>query len=335
MPNVDINGTVVDFPDGLSSDDLNKAVSTAASQMGGSKSQPSMLAKGLANYASFMGPEGGYGGDPAGKFMSYVKKPFNKGGQMLTEALGKKQVNPYLSAAAGTAVQMAPDIATTLGPGAPKEVPNNPGELTKGLMGQLESASGSMKGSLESAYKDPSLIFSKGESSAKPLYEAAKADLPYEQTIFKGLAKHGDIVDKAIETLDKGGKLEPQEALISRKSLDKVRKTFSSDAFDFYRKSLDSMAKADENIAKADPKFLRGMKASSLRTILPQNKLGGASPFKTAVGMAMGPFGAPVLSPAVQGVGATVAGIGAKLTKDPQLLTAVMDFIRKREQGQQ
>ena len=40
MPRVDINGAVVDFPDNLSGDELNKAVASAAAQLGSPQAQP-------------------------------------------------------------------------------------------------------------------------------------------------------------------------------------------------------------------------------------------------------------------------------------------------------
>lgn len=45
MPNVDINGTVVSFPDNLSGNDLNSAVAKAASQMGQSQKPQSLFDK--------------------------------------------------------------------------------------------------------------------------------------------------------------------------------------------------------------------------------------------------------------------------------------------------
>jgi hypothetical protein len=295
---------------------------------------PDFVKKAAANYSSFMGPEGGYGSNPAGKLMSLVQKPFNKAGEAAATGLAKKGVNPYLSAGVGTAIQMAPDVALTAapqGPGADLNVKPTP---PTGVLNQLESASGAMPGSLSEQFKNPLLMFKKGTSAAKPLYQAAQAELPYEQTIFKGLTTPQSIVDKAVNAVETGAKLEPQEGLIARKALDKLNKKISPDAFSYYRKVFDGLAKSSEDIAAADPLHKQGMMAQSLRQILPQNKLGGASPFKVAVGKALGVASAPVLSPAVQGLG--VGAAGALAQTDPRLITAFMDWynsLKKKGQG--
>jgi len=199
----------------------------------------------------------------------------------------------------------------------------------RGLGSQLESASGSMPGSLEAAYKDPSLIFSPGKEAAKPLYEAAQQELPQGANLFNDMWKPEDIVSKAQEYISQGGKLEPSEALQARKAVDSLLKSkrYVKDTLMGLRDTFDEMAKSSENIAQADPLFKRGLMASSLRNILPQNKYGGTSAFKMAIGPALtgigsigGPGGAAtgaalaggVLSPAIQGAAATGAGLVSK-----------------------
>lgn len=290
--------------------------------------KPGFLANKLGSYMAFMGKEGGYGSNPAGKLNSMVQQPFNKAGTFIAEQLGKRQF-PKTGAALGTAVQMAPDIALSIIP-SPGPV-RAPSEMTKGFLNQLESSSGAMKDSLVEQFKDPTTMFAKGTGAVRPLYQQAAKELPYEQTLFKGLTKHGDIVDKAVETIEKGGKLEPQEALIARKSLDKVKKTLSQDAFNYYRQTLDSVAKSSDEISKADPLFRRGLMGESLRKILPQNKYGGTSAFKTAIGKAGGAMMAPFLSPAVQSVGAGTAGVASRT--DPRLVTSILQMLRRRREN--
>lgn len=191
--------------------------------------------------------------------------------------------------------------------------------VAKGAGKQLESASGAVPGSLEAAYKDPTLIFSKSKEGAKKLYEAAQKKIPYEETIYKGLTNPQEIVDKAVSFIDNGGKMEPQEAFIARKALDKIKKKLVDDAFHYYRKLFDGIAKSDIDIASADPIHRRGIMAESLRNVLPQNKYGGASPFKAMLATVSRGALLPIVSPAVQGVSATGAGLVSR---------AVSPFIR-------
>lgn len=308
--------------------------------------KPSMVGRVAGAYANFMGKEGAYGANPAGKAFSMVKKPFEKAGEFAAEQLGKRQVNPYVSAGIGTAMQMIPDIALTAGPQGPgADVQPKPPE---GLFRQMESASGGMKGSLSEQFKTPSLMFSKGTGAAKPLYQQATKSLPYEQTIFNGLTKPQEIVDKAVEMIEKGGKLEPQEGFIARKSLDQIKKKLNPDAFDFYRKKLDQIAKSSEDIAAADPMHRRGMMAESLRQIMPQNKYGGASAFKMGIipalagigGSVAGPVGTAIgagigtaaMMPVVQALAAGGLGLGAKIS--PRLIPAILQYLRSKQQNE-
>lgn len=294
--------------------------------------KPSPLSRGLGSYMAMMGKEGGYGSNPAGKLFSMVQKPFQQAGEATATGIAQKFPNipPQIPAGIGTAMQMIPDTAASLSPSGPGAglQPKPP----EGLFRQLESASGGMKGSLSEQFKTPSLMFSKGTGAAKPLYQQATKDLPYEQTIFKGLTKPQDIVDKAVGIIEKSGKLEPQEGFIARKSLDQIKKKLSSDAFDYYRKTFDNAAKANEDIATADPMHRRGMMAESLRQLLPQNKYGGTSAFKTTIGAMGGPFAAPVLSPAVQG--AMAGGMGMAARTPPKAIAALLQYLRSRKNNE-
>lgn len=190
-------------------------------------------------------------------------------------------------------------------------------------------------GTLAEAFKGNVTGLSKGTGAAKPFYQAAAKELPYEQGIFKGVAENKDIANKAIEIIDKGGKLEPQEALTARKSLDATKKRFSQDAFTYYRKTLDTLAKSNEDIAAADPAFKRGMMAESLRSFAPKNVGGRASPFKVAEAMALshlGPLGkvaAGAFSPAVLGVESGALGLGSRIASNPQASMTAVQLLKK------
>lgn len=201
-------------------------------------------------------------------------------------------------------------------------------------------------GALEAAYKDSSLMLSKGKKAASPLYEAGKAELDEGANLFQGMYKPEEIVDAAKSYMQKGGKLEPAEALMVRKAYDSLLKSgrYVKDSLFEGRAVADEAAKASGNIAGADAAFQRGLKADALRNVFPQNKYGGASGFKTALATALTqiPGGkvltAPLFSPATQGAMATAAGIGvrqglAPLTGNPALAAALAEVLQRRKQN--
>lgn len=209
--------------------------------------------------------------------------------------------------------------------------------LARGVAEGLEDWAGIRPGgSLEAAAKDPLLMLRHGKSAAKPLYEAAQKELPYDQTIFKGVADNKSVADKAIDIIDKGGKLEPQEALIARKALDATRKKYSGDAFSYYRGKLDGIAKSNADIAKADPTYLQGLRASALRSLFPKNVGGRASPFKVGEALALsqlGPLGkvaSLAFSPAALGAGASAAGLAGRIASNPASAVTALQFLRRK-----
>lgn len=313
--------------------------------------KPTLAGKIAGKLTLALTPRGSIAPNPAAKAKELVSRPFEAGAAATAESIGRAGY-PKTGAALGTGIAMIPDLALTLGGGMPKEVPNQPGSFAKGLMGQMESSSGGLKGSLEAAYKDPGTILSKGTEKAGPIYarsmeRGAKAGA----NIFDGVTKNTDIIDKAIEYTNGGGKLEPTEALILRKAIDQVSKSkiYSKDILYNLRSEADSVVKSNKFLAVADKLYRKGALGRSLRQIMPQNKLGGASAFKmalipatSAIGGAVGGkegaktgalLGATALSPAVQGLGVTAAGIVAQLAKNPQLMTAVMDYLNRNKQN--
>lgn len=325
----------------LKNKDYSKLSDTALLALKGNKTKkkPSLISKMTDAYDQYkQSPL--YMASPQGmleKTNELVRKGFDVGGEKTTEELAARGANPYVAAGLGTAVQMAPDIAMSFAaPRAPIKSPEVLKNAAKGLGAQLESASGSVPGSLNAAYNEAGLILEKGTSAAKPLYEAAKSEFPSAfknvrgLNPFKGLYKPDEIVDAAKIVLDKGGKLEPSEALTARKAVDKLlrKKEVVADELIPLRETLDELAKASKNIAKADPMHQRGRMAESLRNVIAQNKYGGASAFKMGIypalaglgGFVGGPVGAGIgaavasglLSPAVQGVAATGAGIAGR-----------------------
>lgn len=181
--------------------------------------------------------------------------------------------------------------------------------MARGFGKQLESASGAVPGSLEAAYKDSSLIFEKGKKAASSLYENAKSET--STNLFKGMYKPEQIVDTAQKYVSDGGKLLPKEALTARKAISSLMKSgrYVKDELISLYNYFDDIAKSSKDIAAGDVLHKRGLFAESLRQILPQNKYGGTSPFKTMILKLTGGLAAPVLSPAIQGAASTVAGV--------------------------
>lgn len=194
------------------------------------------------------------------------------------------------------------------------------GSAATGIAKQLEQSTGAKPGAIQAALKDATVIRSRGKQGARPLYQAAKDEMAPAENIFKGMYKPEEIIDTAKEYLSKGGKLEPPEALMYRKALDKLigRKGYVPDELIPMRMEADAMAKTSENIAKADPLYQKGMYGESLRNFLPQNKNGGASAFKMGIMAALEGMGFPgkvalmMMSPAVSGGAATVGGLAAR-----------------------
>ena len=221
------------------------------------------------------------------------------------------------------------------------------GAIGSGVANQLESLTGAMPGSLRSAWNDATTMFSRGKQAAKPLYKAAQAEMNPAESIFSGMYKPGQIVDTAQEYLTKGGQLEPAEALTYRKALDILIKSGQSVKDPLYamREGADVAAKASPTIAKADPLYQKGLYGESLRNLMPQNKYGGTSAFKTGIMAALsqaGPIGKaalPVMSPAAAGTAATAGGLmtryaGAPLT-NPALATAIEQYLSQLQGGNQ
>lgn len=184
------------------------------------------------------------------------------------------------------------------------------------------------------------------KDAAKPLYEAAKSEIPEGMNLFKGMYKPEQILDKATEIVDKGGKLEPAEALMVRKAIDSLMKSgkYVKDELLAMRGTFDEMAKASKDIAKADPVVARGIKGEALRTLSPLNKTGTPSKFQIgstmAGGIAAGVAGHPLLallpfvqSPAVQGLGAAGFGVGtraaSKLAENPKTGAAISALMQQ------
>jgi len=193
----------------------------------------------------------------------------------------------------------------------------------KGAGAQVESLSGSKAGSLEAAYKDSGLITAPGKKAVQSLYESAKESVGggFRQAL-KEIPEKKAIVEE-IYQLAKKGEATPAEALEGRKALDTIKNQVAKPYYDNVRTTLDKIAKVA--FAEGDAAYKKAVFAESLRNVVPQNKYGGASAFKTAIitgleGLAQA-GGIPkaiartaqlAMSPAAMGVAATGAGMVAR-----------------------
>ncbi len=181
--------------------------------------------------------------------------------------------------------------------------------LGKGLAKTAESLSGlehKTPGVLTEAANDPSLIFGQGTKKAGKLFE----DLQDKGRIRQAFARATDnksLVDDALKAVDDGS-LTPEEALIARRSLDKIKRNIPGFAYKSMRQAFDGVAKTKSK--QADAAFSRAVKSEALRQAFGINKHGGTSAFKLGGGAVTGTL--PLMSPALQGMVATLLGVGAK-----------------------
>jgi hypothetical protein len=229
-----------------------------------------------------------------------------------------------LTAAAAPVAKGIGAAAETVGPGIAK---------------QLESLSGMKPGLLGKAFRDPTLIFSSIPKEAREAYQAS-SDLAKSSPEVSATARPLPLVMKLLGKA-KGGMITPDEALSGRKAIDQLweSRSVTEDFKNMARETFDAIVKQQPELKEADIGFSRGKQAAGLRQLLPQNKYGGTSAFKTAImaGLnAMGPAGKVAmagLSPAAMGTGATALGAASKplsaLANNPQLSVAVQQLISR------
>lgn len=253
--------------------------------------------------------------------------------------------------AAETLAETAPDFVNRLSlasagvlKGAQKAAPlvkyagRGLGKMMEGYSGISGGLRG--EGALNTAWNDPSLIFSKGKKIAGPLYEAAKQELGKGNSLFSNMYEPKEIVNKTIEYLGKGGQLEAAESHTARKAVDTLLKSKGvvKDELLALRDTLDEIAKSSENISEADKLFKRGLQADALRNLVPYTQSGKPALFRTAA-MKYAPFTAALFSPLVQGAGATLGGLAGRNIVSPMMnnplsgaiMGSLRNFKKKRE----
>lgn len=189
----------------------------------------------------------------------------------------------------------------------------------RGLAGSAESITNSPPGMLEAAYNDSSLLLGKGKKAVQSTYEAAKGGEKVSEEL-SSIPGKMDFVQSAGKLADEG-KLNPTEALAARKELDAIKRTVTKEFYQTTRDKLDKIAKTA--FEGADAEYKRAIYSEGLRKLAPQNKYGGASPFRLAMAEGLRSLGVPtapiaaIFSPAVAGTAATGTGIAARNVISP------------------
>jgi hypothetical protein len=206
-------------------------------------------------------------------------------------------------------------------------------EAASEIGGQLESAAGSPKGTLKQGFESVKNFFGPGRKAASPVYESAR---PFtEHPELKNILDNKEYIDKARQLAEEG-KLAPFEAFKARQGTDSLvgKKSIVQDAVHQLRDVFDPIAKSDSRIAQGDEMFQKGLRNEALRGLLPKNKYGTTSAFKTGI-MAAVPGMGWALSPIVQGAGAT--GLGALVRMNPAIggvISRLLAEMRQRETQQ-
>lgn len=262
--------------------------------------------------------------EPTGnKFMDILKGAPRIAGETMAEAApGFVDRTSLLTAAAGPAMRTAAPALRWGGETAGEWAGLKPGRL-------------------EAAFKDPSLIFSKGKAAARPFYAGAQAEIEGSQLINK-TSTNLRLISNA-EKMAKAGRLSEAEALEARKAADVLKgsKTVNQTWLAGKRKLFDSIAKESSDISKGDIAYKRGVIAQDLRSVFPKNVGGRSSPFKVGEGMMLtkmlGPAGkvlAAMMSPLALGSTATAAGAVSKYPSATVALQQLISRLMSQQNGQ-
>lgn len=363
MPTIDIEGELVDFPDDLPPDQLERAVASAAQQMGKAKT-PALAEKSVAALAQIpprkMGSPAEMVGRVARDTMESLPTPTSMEGlkrlispmpgqygvsrtlqdlgesmpsaQEMTGRAAEKisesrfgQAAPKTTAAAGaTAYALSHLLPAKL---TPSEAAINIGSegiglgvkalqpavnaVGRGAARMAEGASGleyKTPGALRAAANDSSLLFGPGKKAAGVPY----GEILKSETIRPSIGTATDakaVIDEGLAALN-AGDLTPQEAIVVRQAVDKAKNSLPNYTFNNLRKMFDDIAKSVS--ANADKGYNRAAISEALRMPLPINKGGQTSIMKSVLGGATGLAPLAAMSPAVQGITATLAGMAGR-----------------------
>lgn len=210
-----------------------------------------------------------------------------------------------LTAGAGSAIKAGGKVA---GKVLPKVAP------------MLEAGSGLQKGTLVAAFKDPKMIADfGGKLKASQLYNELKAGA----SVPNHLKTNAKVASDAIAKMSKGDHLTAPDAFKARKA---VRALMKSKQY-----PMDDLLKAEEGLEamvfrsanKADQMYVRAIRGEQMRNVSRLNKNGTTGPISAGI-MAKIPFLAPLISPAVQGGAASLAGAAAQMPMSTPLRAGAM-----------
>ncbi len=313
MPTIDVKGHLIDFPDDLSPDELNKAVGSAAEQLpdiGGDTPATPVEGKGLIRkgWDALAVPER-MSREGLGMLAEMVPEGNMSGNMAADIARGTPKVlAETLAEAAPSFISRGSIVTGGLLKGAKMAAPAIK-TTGKALAKWGEAASGlehKTPGVLAEAFKDPKLMFGKGKEAAGKMFEGLLDEAKIRPEFLKPISNE-EVVNQAMKFAEEGA-LSPQEAIIARRSLDAIKKTIHPLGFRRARDAFDSVAKT---ISKdADKAFSRAIKSEALRSPFALNKTGGASAFKLGTGLVTGTL--KMQSPAFQGGLASLLGLVSK-----------------------
>jgi len=331
MPNIDINGTVVAFPDDLDQATLTDAVKKAASSMGGQATPQSNFEK-----MKQMASQGNYGkaawaglGVPEEMSRSGLNQMMdlqNKAQNFAAEKTGlpigteptgnlPRDIAANVPRIAGESIaEVAPSFidrnAILIGMGgmAMKAGGMAAGKILPKLAPTLEAGSGLQKGTLVEAFKDPGMIADFGSKlKASALYNEIKegASVP------KHLRTNAKVVSDAMNNMSQGKMLSAPDAFEARKAVNALMKSKNYPIDDLLKTKEGLEAMVLGSVKEADKLYRRAILGEQMRNYARLNQSGKPGPISGAI-ISKIPFMAPLISPVVHGAGVSAAGAASK-----------------------
>lgn len=194
------------------------------------------------------------------------------------------------------------------------------GKVLPKVAPMFEAGSGLQKGTLVAAFKDPKMIADfGGKLKASQLYNEIKAGA----TVPNRLKTNAKVVSDAMNAMADGKKLTAPDAFKARKAVNALMKSKQYPMDDLMKTKEGLEAMVLNSVHKADQMYIRAMRGENMRHLSRLNKNGTSGPISAAI-MAKMPFLAPLMSPAVQGAGASLAGAASQIPATAPLKAGMM-----------
>lgn len=205
------------------------------------------------------------------------------------------------------------------------------GEVLPKVAPMLENGSGLPKGTLVAAFKDPKMIADFGaRMKASALYDEIKegASVPTR------LRTNAKVVSSAMNEMAKGNVLTAPDAFEARKAVNALMKSKQYPIDDLLKAKQGLEAMVFSSVKDADQMYVRAIRGEAMRNYSRLNKNGTTGPISAAL-MSKMPWLTPLMSPAVQGIGASAAGAAsemnpASMMNASSMVGAGLDRLRKR-----